>query len=173
MSIALVIVALGGVALLVMVVRQHQILRRAWSGWEAPDASGYTRFQVECQHAVAELLSRRGLEFVDHCIEDLGGTPPERSIRATLGDTAWTLWIDENAAQLSAPDDGGRPHDQDWINLEAGAHRSPQELIANLVAHVEAVLDARPDGPARGRVRRAVQQADAADEAQGGTRTTS
>lgn len=147
MSIALVVVGLVGGALLLVMVRQHKLQRRAWSGWDVPDASGYTRFQMECQRAVAERLSRRGIALVDRRVEDLGGTPPERSIQATIGDTAWTLWIDESAAQLSAPDDAAdRRCDRGWTNLEAGAHKSPEELIANVVAQVDAVLDARPDG---------------------------
>ena len=131
--------------LLAVFLTGHAKQRRAWSGWDEPDVSGLTPFQLRCESALVELLAQHGVELTERCVEDYGGTPPYRNIRASLGDMDWTVWIDTNSVQLAGPNDGPLPGpDHGWLNLEPWLG-CPEEVITRFVAHVEVILETRPE----------------------------
>jgi len=139
-----VLVVAAGVAValfLVISFRSSAKERAIWKGWDEPDASGLTPFQVKCEAALVDLLARSGLELAGRYLEDQGGAPREYSIRADLGETPWRVWIDGTAFCLAGPDDG--PFDG-WVHLEPWAYRSPEDLITGVVAHVGSVLKTLP-----------------------------
>ena len=136
-----VAVALAVALLLVLGFRSSAKQRAIWKGWDEPDASGLTLFQVKCETALVDLLARRGLELTGRDLEDLGGEPKHHSIRADLGDTPWRIWIDDTEFCLAGPDDG--PF-HGWLHLASWAYRTPEDLISGVVTHVESVLETLP-----------------------------
>jgi len=111
----------------------------AWSGWNQPQQKGLSRFQRECESAVAAALIGVGSQLRHRSEKRIEGGS-ECQVTATLGDTGVTIWLYADSASLTGA--GTDALFEEW------SVRTPEELIQEVAAFAVGVATGRAAGVA-------------------------
>lgn len=108
----------------------HQNHIQAWTGYTVPESDSFTRFQRECEAALASHLSSSGFHLADRTVttERFDRTRSEQVIFAQVAASDVEMWIISDGAQI-----GGAGIDcrfEEWGSL------TPQELTDEFSATV-------------------------------------
>ncbi len=100
----------------------HSDHRSSWSGMVEPGPDGMTQFQGECERAIVETLSDRGLSLRERTVEG----DSERFVVAQVPELSATVWIYSNQTDIDAP---GQE-----LRLEQWDTRTPEDHYERVLA---------------------------------------
>lgn len=102
----------------------------AWQGMTSPGAGGLSRFQHDCENALAAMLTTSGRTLTERTVS---GSAAEPYVTGKVSDSALTIWIYTDQVNVDGPELDAR--------FEQWDARTPHDLIAQFCALVAQQLE--------------------------------